>query len=272
MLVISRQQDQVIDFPECGISISFLSTSSRKARVGIEAPKNVTIMRRELSDRMAHATETNQSDQAEIIPISDLRFQRNIHRLNECVEALAHIPAVVGDVQSRQLLMELQKTLSSTDLDVAIDLQRPPVLKATKRGKALLVDDNANEARLLAGFLRMRDFDVEIASDGFAALEYLEENELPDVVLLDMEMPRMDGASTIRMIRESESHHTLKVFAVTGSTPEESGITVDDHGVNGWFQKPVDPEVLVSTLSKGLRKQADEDQDSRSIVCEGSQT
>lgn len=270
MLVISRQQDQAIDFPECGISISFLSTSSRKARVGIDAPSNVTILRREISERMADALSQDQMDRPSTIPISDLRFQRHLQRINECAESLASRPAIASDPKARRALLDLQNTLSSVDADAAMDNRRPPVLQETKRRKALLVDDNANEARLLAGFLKMRDFDVEIASDGVAALQYLEDNEQPDVVLLDMAMPRMDGASTIRNIRESESHQSLKVFAVSGSTPEETGIKVDESGVNGWFQKPVDPEVLATKLSSDWRKSDMINQESRPIICEGS--
>ena len=113
------------------------------------------------------------------------------------------------------------------------------------RRKALLVEDDANESELLAGFLRLSGFRVDRASDGCDALEYLAEQGQPDVVLLDMQMPRCDGPTTIQAIRQNPAYAGLRVFAVSGRVPADMGVTVGPTGVNRWFRKPLNPQSLV---------------------------
>ncbi len=72
--------------------------------------------------------------------------------------------------------------------------------KTRRAWKALLVEDNANKSNLLAGYLRMTGFEVDTAGDGADALDYLRSHDRPDVVLLDMLMPRCDGPTTIGRI------------------------------------------------------------------------
>jgi DNA-binding response OmpR family regulator len=117
------------------------------------------------------------------------------------------------------------------------------------RKHALLVEDDANESELLAGYLRLSGFDVDTASDGCDALEYLGKCH-PDVVLLDMQMPRCDGPTTISAIRGNPEHRDLKVFAVSGGMPADLGVTVGPAGVDRWFRKPLNPLMLVKELRR----------------------
>src|SRR5262249_5411941 len=73
--------------------------------------------------------------------------------------------------------------------------------EAARKGRALLVEDNANERELLATFLRISGLDVVTAGDGCDALDYLHSHRLPDLVLLDMGLPRCDGPTVVREIR-----------------------------------------------------------------------
>src|SRR5690606_9656984 len=81
--------------------------------------------------------------------------------------------------------------------------------------RALLVEDDANERCLLAGFLRSSGFEVDQAEDGAEAIEYLAAHEKPDIVLLDMLMPRIDGPQTVRTIRSNPRHQGIKIYAVS---------------------------------------------------------
>ncbi|ELP35167.1 two-component system response regulator [Rhodopirellula baltica SWK14] len=112
----------------------------------------------------------------------------------------------------------------------------------------MIVDDNDNETQLLASFLRMKKFEVEIAHDGKAALNRLEGGDLPDCVLLDMQMPRYDGRWTIQQIRESEQFAPLRVYGMSGLTPSECGVNIGPAGLDRWFQKPLDPLGLVDAI------------------------
>jgi CheY-like chemotaxis protein len=118
--------------------------------------------------------------------------------------------------------------------------------------RALLVEDNANERQLLAGYLRTSGFQVDTAGDGGAALDYLGGQREPDFVLLDMRMPNCDGPTVLRRIRRNPSLNHLKIFAVSGSSPATLGIPTGPDGVDRWFEKPVDPQFLVKEISREL--------------------
>jgi CheY-like chemotaxis protein len=86
--------------------------------------------------------------------------------------------------------------------------------------------------------------------NGRQAIEYLQQHEQPDIVLMDMNMPEMDGPETIR------SHPALKhlrMYGVSGMEVEDSGVEVGETGVNRWFTKPVDARRLVDELNNELK-------------------
>ncbi len=121
-----------------------------------------------------------------------------------------------------------------------------------KPRQALVVDDDQNECSLLAGFLRLAGLEVMTAGDGADALDYLRTRGRPDILLLDMLMPRCDGVSTVRAIRRDPNCAGLKIYALTGHSPEHLGVDPGDTGIDRWFRKPVDPEVLLRDLKQEL--------------------
>ena len=102
----------------------------------------------------------------------------------------------------------------------------------------------------MALFLRSAGLDVATAGDGCDALDYLHTRERPDVVLLDMGLPRCDGATMVRTLRSDPAYSGLKIFAVTGHAPEE--FDLGPRGVDRWFRKPVDPMELVRNVNAEL--------------------
>jgi len=83
-------------------------------------------------------------------------------------------------------------------------------------------------------------------------VELLTSEERPDVVLLDMLMPHFNGAETIEQIRQTPHLDGLKVFAVSGTNPADLGVVMGPRGIDGWFDKPLDPQELVSSLRRQL--------------------
>jgi CheY-like chemotaxis protein len=116
------------------------------------------------------------------------------------------------------------------------------------------VEDNANERELLALLLRRSGLEVDTAGDGCDALEYLHTRGRPDVVLLDMGLPRLDGPSTVRELRRLPACAGLKVFAVSGHPREEFDLDAGPSGIDRWFQKPIDPGALIDGLSRDLEQ------------------
>jgi CheY-like chemotaxis protein len=125
----------------------------------------------------------------------------------------------------------------------------PPAKPATPpRLRSLLIEDDVNERELLAGLLRMNGCDCQTAADGREALDYLASHDRPDVILLDMWMPRCNGPETLAEIRGNPRYAGLKVFAVSGTSPQELGIRTGPEGVDGWFPKPLNPRKLWDAL------------------------
>jgi CheY-like chemotaxis protein/glycopeptide antibiotics resistance protein len=120
---------------------------------------------------------------------------------------------------------------------------------ARPRRRALLVEDNENERNLLASFLRNRGVEVVTAGDGADALAYLSHHhEQPDVMLLDMGLPRCDGATVVRTVREDPAYSSLKIVVISGHLPQEYDLPQGPAGINCWFQKPIDPVTLLADL------------------------
>jgi CheY-like chemotaxis protein len=83
-------------------------------------------------------------------------------------------------------------------------------------------------------------------------LTYLAASGKPDLILLDMLMPRCDGPTTVRTIRRNPRFEGMRIFAVSGTAPSDLGVELGPQGIDRWFQKPLDPEKLVSELQSVL--------------------
>ena len=256
MLVLSRKQDESIKLPGLGITIEVLKVYGQKVRLGVDAPVEIKVLRGELDN----GSEPLELSRRVIIEGENQHTVRN--KLNSLRLAIAiaekHLErncptraANVLDRTIRELESAKKKPEEKSQHDVNGSLGNSHIGNngAQKFGvKALLVEDVANERTMLAGFLRLHGFNVDTVGDGMAAMEYLEDNQKPDVILMDMHMPRMDGPSTIRNIRNNPAFDGIKIFAVSGQSPENSGINVEENRISQWFQKPLEPRQLVEQI------------------------
>jgi CheY-like chemotaxis protein len=101
----------------------------------------------------------------------------------------------------------------------------------------------------------MSGFDVDTAGNGRQAMDVLAHAPRPDVVVLDMRMPQLDGPSTVFSIRRSPVLHDLRVFAVSGTPQSEVAVTLGADGVDRWFAKPLNPAKLVDAMHHDLGTQ-----------------
>jgi putative two-component system response regulator len=114
--------------------------------------------------------------------------------------------------------------------------------------RVLVVDDTPISRDLLGEVLR-RDYAVEVAVDGLDALEKVGRFR-PDVVLLDLIMPRLGGLEVCRRLRAEEATRLLPVLIITGATEREKRLECIDAGANDFLNKPFDiAEVSVRTRS-----------------------
>ncbi|MEP7380603.1 MAG: response regulator, partial [Gemmatimonadota bacterium] len=141
-------------------------------------------------------------------------------------------------------------------LPVLLDLPKPSQslapsgngqLVRTAR-RLLVVDDNRDSADTLAMLLRQTGYDVETAYDGLEGVEAAERFH-PDVVLLDIGMPKLNGYDACRRIREETWGKRLVLIALTGWGQEEDHRRTTEAGFNAHLVKPVDPAALIGLLA-----------------------
>ena len=111
-------------------------------------------------------------------------------------------------------------------------------------GTILLVEDNPDDEALAIRALRRNNIanEVKIARDGVEAIDILmnADTELPQVVLLDLKLPKLDGMEVLRRIRENERTHLLPVVILTSSNEERDMVESYRLGANSYIRKPVD--------------------------------
>ncbi len=120
--------------------------------------------------------------------------------------------------------------------------------------KVLVVDDNRDAASTLSMLVEMVGHEVRTAFDGIEALVEAA-RFLPDVVLLDLGMPRMDGFEACRQMRAQPWGVKMAVIAVTGWGNEADRLRTKQVGFDHHLVKPVEPDVILSTLDS-LERQA----------------
>jgi CheY-like chemotaxis protein len=225
-------------------------------RLGIEAPEEVGIFREEVWLR-GSSSEGQKNASTDLSPDSRVaKLSRLIcNRLTVTEVGLAVLRKQLQD----GLLQDGEETVDEIEDDLQLlraRLEREslntPAQTAAKHLKALLVEDDHNERELLAGFLRQAGLEVATAGDGVDAVDHLRKARRPDFVLLDMLMPRCDGPATLQAIRGEPAWAGLKIFALSGHSPDYFGIDPDAAGIHRWFRKPVDPEELLRELSDEL--------------------
>lgn len=133
-----------------------------------------------------------------------------------------------------------------------------------KSQKILVVDDEADIQELLKYNLSKEGFDVKTASDGLKAIEIAKEF-IPDLILLDIMMPKMDGVETCRQIRENPDLAGAFVIFLTARSEEYSEVAAFDMGADDYITKPIKPRALISRIKALFRRDSKAKKESESI-------
>ena len=112
----------------------------------------------------------------------------------------------------------------------------------------LLVEDHADSRQMYAEFLRMQ-FTVVEAGDGVNALEVMEET-LPDVVVTDLALPRMDGYELVRRMKDNDRLRLVPVIALSGFSGADHENRARQAGASVVLQKPCLPDELARTIAE----------------------
>lgn len=119
----------------------------------------------------------------------------------------------------------------------------------SKSTRILTVDDSASMRALLNHALTSKGFEVEQADDGQSALEWLALNEV-DVVITDINMPRLDGFGLIEQLRGGSRHRDRPILVLTTESSDEKKARARAAGATGWIVKPFDPDKLAAAVRR----------------------
>ncbi len=122
-------------------------------------------------------------------------------------------------------------------------------LSASARRRILVADDNEDAATTLAMVLELMGNEVRVVNDGLEAVEKAAEFK-PELILLDIGMPRMNGYEACRRIREERGDSEVVIVALTGWGQDEDKQRSKDAGFDHHLVKPVDPEELEKLLAE----------------------
>jgi len=181
--------------------------------------------------------------------------------LVDCMGGVINVESVINEGTTFTVDLTL-KTVS----DTATKLSEPMWADETERedfsGKgyrALLVEDNELNQEIAGEFLQEMGFDIDVADDGHIAVDKVSEHEAGyyDIVLMDVQMPVMNGYEATRRIRQLEDKDkaAVPIVAMTANAFEEDKQNAREAGMNGHLAKPVEPAKLAGLLAQILEEQ-----------------
>ncbi|MBV1910671.1 MAG: response regulator [Kangiellaceae bacterium] len=138
--------------------------------------------------------------------------------------------------------------------------------------RLLLVEDNFINQQIVLGILEDLELSVDIANDGEEALKAIEEQDTDtpyDLIMMDCQMPVMDGLTctrTIRDLNDDHSHKNVPILAMTANAMQGDKEKCLEAGMTDYLAKPIDGEVLIETLQRMLNHQKPRTTKNQSIV------
>jgi CheY-like chemotaxis protein len=149
------------------------------------------------------------------------------------------------DVECGEVLERNQETSEETTREAALETL-PPL-------RILLAEDNAVNQRVTAGILEKRGHEIVLANNGREALQSWESQPF-DIILMDVQMPEMDGFETTAMIRrrEKELGRRTPIIALTARAMKGDRDYCLEAGMDGYLSKPIQPRELLKTIQEVL--------------------
>lgn len=172
---------------------------------------------------------------------------------------LTKIPGIVGATilgdTTVAPVLDLPELLRTPVSDRAGAMFGQPEIEAgvSRRPAVLIVDDSLSQRRALEQMLTDAGFQVRTARDGIEAAQSLAKSR-PQIVLTDLEMPRMNGIELTSHIRAQTYGKTLPVIMITSRTTSKHRKMAEDAGIDRYFAKPVRDQDLLSTMQSLQQK------------------
>ncbi|QER42687.1 response regulator [Thermodesulfobacterium sp. TA1] len=121
--------------------------------------------------------------------------------------------------------------------------------------KVLIIDDEVDFGETLAERLELRDFESRFTESIEEALALLEQNWIPDIILLDLKMPKIDGIKGIEILRKVAPY--ASILMITGHGSVSVAIESMKKGICDYLFKPIELEELISKINECLKNKKD---------------
>ncbi|MCM1261228.1 MAG: response regulator [Butyrivibrio sp.] len=128
-----------------------------------------------------------------------------------------------------------------------------------EKKKIVAVDDSVIVLKMLQKVLG-ENYDVHAFSDGTRALKFLKEKErTPDLIILDIDMPEINGYEMLKMIKEKEHLKDIPVIFLTSNNDKEHVVKAVSGGAKDYVVKPIDADILLDKVKAQLSTESDDD-------------
>jgi CheY-like chemotaxis protein len=115
----------------------------------------------------------------------------------------------------------------------------------------LIVDDDLSILKLL-NFILSKDYDIVVKTSGFDALDWLENGNMPELIISDLAMPTFDGQAFVKNVKISGFYKDIPVILLSAAYDLEEQVSKMPFKVDAYLQKPFNPTVLKSAINKIL--------------------
>lgn len=174
---------------------------------------------------------------------------------------LGEVPAAMGEALD-ETLAALERCLAEIsavgDAEAGPQVEEgaafsAPEAAASSAGLLLIADDDAENREILRRLLEPRGFELDFAENGLEAIVRIGKRDY-DAVLLDIQMPEMDGFEVLSRLRESGQLGNTPVIVVTGLQEEQDAVRCIENGAEDFLSRPIRPALLMARLNASLEK------------------
>ena len=159
------------------------------------------------------------------------------------VVVILDLPALIRADITAQLQQKVKDTYT----------EEPVAPRSYRPTQVMVVDDSVTVRKVTTRLLQRNGMEVITAKDGVDAVSILQEHK-PDVMLLDIEMPRMDGFEVASFVRHDENLSDVPIIMITSRTGQKHRERAMSIGVNEYLGKPFQEKSLLSTIEKLVNK------------------
>lgn len=203
-------------------------------------------------------TETGQNMALQVDAIAGSRIEVVVKPLGRQLAHIAGISAatIMGD-GTVMLILDLIALMRNANVSVRSEQQKitTQTQNETRKPTILIIDDSVTVRKVTSRLLERNGYDTQVATDGIDALEKLQDMT-PDLMLLDIEMPRMDGFEVANQVRHTSRLKDIPIIMITSRTGEKHRERAMAIGVNDYMGKPFQEQVLLDTIASLIGQQA----------------